>query len=78
MIEVVEIDGNLLYMMGDYNESFFYVDQFEQILVELVVEVNVFDEIKVYWGCIFFIQIKSQVFLFVDLKIWLLQLFIVK
>lgn len=74
MIEVVEIDGNPLHMMGDYNESLIYTDQPEQALSALEVAANAFDEVKVHRGRIPFIQIKSQAFLTADLKTRLLGL----
>ncbi|NRB52864.1 MAG: L-serine ammonia-lyase, iron-sulfur-dependent, subunit alpha [Saprospiraceae bacterium] len=74
MIEVVEIDGNALHMMGDYNETLIYTNQPEQILSELEIAANSFDEVKVHQGRIPFIQIKSQAFLSANLKTRLLQL----
>ena len=68
MIEVVEIDGNPLHMMGDYNESLIYTDKPEAVLPKLEAVANSIDEVKVHRGRLSFIQVKGQTFLSAQLK----------
>jgi len=73
MIEVIEIDGNPLHMMGDYNESLIYTERPEAILPILEAAANAFDEVKIHRGRLPLIQIKGQAFLPADLRTKLLQ-----
>lgn len=73
MIEVVEVDGSAVSMMGDYYESLIYCDQPEKVLGLLESSANTFDELKVHRGRIPFIKIKGQNFLPAELKYQLSQ-----
>lgn len=74
MIEVIEIDGNALTMMGDYYESLIYCENPELILPILEQKKHLLDEVKVHRGRISYIQIKAQAFLPTVLKAQLWQL----
>lgn len=61
MIEVIEIDGTVVSMHGDYYETIIYCRS-QRNVVEYIKSVMDFDKILCHLGAVSFIQIKSQSF----------------
>ena len=61
MIEVIEIDGNKVFMAGDFYETLIYCD-FPEKVIPFIKKVCDYDEIILHKGDITFIEIKAQQF----------------